>query len=94
MSLLRIELDEGEAEAIALFIQEPVAAILLDEKNAIRVARRLRLTVLSTVGILICARQIGLISNLKKQFDNLRTVGKFRLSQLVDQEALKRVGKL
>lgn len=66
-----MELDEGEAEAIALFLQKPVQAILLDEKNARQVARRLSLPTLGRVGILIWAKQTGLIPNLKAQLDTL-----------------------
>ena len=93
VSLLRIELDAGEAEAIALFSEEPVDAILLDEKNARRVGRRLGLPMLGTVGILIWAKQTRLIPSLKEQLDALQTQGKFRLSQLVYQDALNRVGE-
>lgn len=93
ISLLRIELDEGEAEAIALFSENPVDAILLDEKNARRVARQMGLPALGTVGILIWAKQNGLIVSLKEQLDALQNQGKFRLSQLLYQEALSRVGE-
>ncbi|MBD2778786.1 DUF3368 domain-containing protein [Iningainema tapete] len=93
VSLLRIELDAGEAEAIALFNEEPVDAILLDEKNARRVARRLCLPILGTVGILIWAKQTGLIPSLKEQLDALQNQGKFRLSNLVYQESLNKVGE-
>nr|WP_309242722.1 DUF3368 domain-containing protein [Limnofasciculus baicalensis] len=44
--------------------------------------------------MLIWAKQTGLIPNLKGQLDALQTVGKFRLSQLVYQNALKQVGEL
>ncbi len=94
VSLLKMELDEGEAEAIALFCEEPVEALLLDEKNARRVARRLSFPMLGTIGVLIWAKQIGLIPTLKEQLDALQTQGKFRLSQSVYQEALSRVGEL
>ncbi len=61
-------MDADEAEAIALFSEEPVEAILLDEKNARRVARRMGLPVLGTVGILIWAKQTGLIPTLKERY--------------------------
>ncbi len=93
ISLLRIELDEGEAEAIALFAENPVDAILLDEKNARRVARQMGLPVLGTVGILIWAKQKGLIITLKEQLNTLQNQGNFRLSQSLYQEALNRVGE-
>lgn len=93
ISLLRIELDEGEAEAIALFAENPVDAILLDEKNARRVARQMDLPVLGTVGILIWAKQEGLIITLKEQLDTLQNQGNFRLSESLYQEALNRVGE-
>jgi len=93
ISLLRLELDEGESEAISLFLEQPAQAILLDEKNARRVAKRMKLPVLGTVGILIWAKQNGLIPNLKEQLDALQLVGKFRLSTLIYQESLKKVGE-
>mgnify|MGYP006303019807 CR=1 FL=1 len=91
---LEIELDFGEAEAIALFCQQPVEALLLDEKNARRVARRMGLPILGTVGILIWAKQNGLISVLREQLDELQVRGQFRLSKLVYEESLRRVGEM
>jgi len=91
-TLLRLELDEGEAEAISLYLEEPVEAILLDEKNARKVARRMGLPVLGTLGILIWAKKNGSIPILREQLDALR-LGKFRLSQLIYQEALNQVGE-
>jgi predicted nucleic acid-binding protein len=91
VSLLKLELDEGESEAITLFIEKPNQAILLDEKSARRVAKQMNLPVLGTVGILIWAKQNGLIPNLREQLDALQSVGKFRLSNLIYQEAIKKV---
>lgn len=86
VSLLRLELDEGEAEAIALSCEGSAEPILLDEKNARRIAQRLGLAVLGTVGILIWAKRAGLIPNLREQLDALQSQGKFRLSQSVRQQ--------
>ena len=93
VSMLRMELDAGEAEAIALAREEQADAILLDEKDARRVARGLGLAVLGTLGILIWAKQAGLIRSLGEQLDILQTQGQFRLSRSVCQEALHAVGE-
>lgn len=94
VSLLRSELDEGEAEAIALCRERQAKVILLDEKDARRVARRLGLAVLGTVGVLIWARRAGLVVNLREQLNTLQTQGKFRLSRSVYEEALRAVGEI
>lgn len=94
LASLRLELDEGESEAIALFLEDSAQAILLDEKSARQVAKRLNIPTLGTVGILIWARQNGLISSLKEQLDILQNIGKFRLSYSVYQNALTKVGEL
>ena len=93
VSLLGAELDSGEAEAIALSREEPVVAVLLDEKDGRRVARRLGLPVLGTVGLLIWAKRTGRVASLREQLDILQTQGKFRLSQAVYDEALRVVGE-
>lgn len=94
VSLLRFELDEGEAEAIALAREERVPVILLDEKDARRVSRRLNLHVMGAVGVLIWAKRSGAIGSLREQLDTLRTSGKFHLSQTVYEEALRAVGEI
>ena len=93
VSLLRLGLDEGEAEAIALSLEEPAEAILLDEKNARRTAKRLGLAILGTVGILIWAKRTGAIPNLRAELDVLQSKGNFRLSKSVYQQAISAVGE-
>ncbi len=94
VSLLRTELDEGEAEAIALGHEQQAEVVLLDEKDARRAARRLGLAVLGTVGVLIWAKRAGLIASLRDQLDVLQTQGKFRLSAAVYEKALRVVGEV
>lgn len=93
VALLRSELDEGEAEALALAHEENSTMVLVDEKDARRVASRLNIMPLGTVGILIWARKKGLIADLRLWLDRLITQGGFRVSQAVYDEALKIVGE-
>ena len=50
--ILKMELDEGESESIALADELKADVVLLDEKDARRVAKQLGLKVLGTIGIL------------------------------------------
>lgn len=94
ISLLQQDLDNGEAEAIALLLEQSSDALLLDEKKARQVARRMTLPILGTLGLLVWAKRQGVIVDLQEQLDALRTVAKFRLSQQVYNEALRQVGEL
>lgn len=91
LTLLRTQLDSGEAEAIA--VQETADVILLDEKAARKTAVTLGLAVLGTVGVLIWAKHQGFIESLRPQLDRLQTRGHFRISQTVYQQALQRAGE-
>lgn len=94
VSLLRLELDEGEAEAIVLCREHRSELVLLDEKDARRAAKKLGLNVLGTVGVLIWSRRASLIGNLQEQLDILQTRGKFRLKRTVYEKALLAAGEL
>ena len=85
-------LDAGEAEAIALALEHEEATLLLDERRARRFAQSLGLAVVGTAGVLIRAKQTGLISEVRPLPDILRRSG-FRLSDAVYARALILAGE-
>ena len=93
VGLLRAELDEGEAEAIALAHEIRADVVLLDERDARRAAMRMGLKVLGTVGILIGGKQTGKLVSLREQLDALRFQGKFRISQQLCDRVLREAGE-
>lgn len=92
-TMLKTSLDTGEAEAIVLAREQNIAIVLLDEKDARKVAKRLGLSVLGAVGVLIWARRAGIIADLRSQLDALQQQGGFRLSRALYLEALAAVGE-
>lgn len=69
-------LDLGEAEAIALVVTFPrETAIVLDDLPARRVAKKLGLNVTGTGGVLVLAKQEGLIAEFRPLLVALRTAG-------------------
>ncbi len=90
---LETTLDGGEAEVIALAQEIQANLTLLDEKEARKVARRLGLPTLGTVGMLIWATKQKIIPSLRVELDRLREEGGFRLGEDVYQIALQQVGE-
>ena len=91
--LLRTELDEGEAEAIVLASERNADVVLLDERDARRLAERIGLRVLGTVGILVWARRVGQIASLRAELDALEGRGRFRLSKTLRERAPREAGE-
>ena len=93
VGLLRAELDEGEAEAIALAHEVGADVVLLDERDARRAAMRMGRKVLGTVGILLWGKQTGKLVSLREQLDAMRSQGKFRISQRLYDRVLREAGE-
>jgi uncharacterized protein len=89
---LRLGLGAGEAEAIALSIECSAARLILDDKKARRAARQLNLPVVGTLGILLRARERGIISGVRDVVDAL-IAADFRVSDELVQEVLRRAGE-
>ena len=89
MDVLRLDLDWGEAEALALAIQLKADLVLLDEQTARYAAQYLNLRVMGVVGLLVRAKTIGLLSRIHPQLDALREQAGFYLSEAVYREALR-----
>ena len=94
LCLLKNELDPGESEAIALAKEMKSDLILLDERDARKIARSLSLKVLGTVGLLIQAKRVGKIMSLKEMLDRLRNEAQFRISDSLYNLALRTVGEI
>ena len=86
VAVLKMMIDDGEAEAIALS-QEQKCRIILDDRQARRVGQDIGLRVIGTVGILILAKQRGLLSTIKPVLQNLDDTG-FYISAALKAEAL------
>lgn len=71
VTVLRAELDRGEAEAIALALELQADLLLIDERRGRSVASRLGLRRLGLLGLLIDAKQKSYISNVKPVLDDL-----------------------
>jgi predicted nucleic acid-binding protein len=91
LSALKMLVDDGEAETIAL-ASEHDCKVVLDDRQARAVARHLGLTVIGTVGILVKAKRVGAISSLRSVLDDLEANG-FYLSGSLKEEALRLAGE-
>lgn len=87
VAALKMLVDDGEAEAIAL-ASERKSRIILDDKQARAVAQRLGVAVIGTVGVLVKAKRSGIISALKPVLDALDR-NDFFISEALKKEALK-----
>jgi uncharacterized protein len=85
-------LHAGEAEAIQLALQNPVALLLMDEDDGRREAARRGLRITGTIGTLLAAKERGLIPTIKPELESLRQNG-FHLSSAVLQMILESAGE-
>lgn len=72
---LLAELDGGEASAIALASELGADLLLIDDRRGREVARRMSLAVKGTLGVLIEARDRGLLERLAPAIGELREAG-------------------
>lgn len=91
--LLCLELDPGEASAIALAVQHDAPTLIIDERKGRNVAKRLQLKVTGTLGIIIKAKEEGIIDSGKKVLDKLEEHG-FWLSMSIKHEMLVRLKEI
>ena len=93
VNALRRHLDRGEAETIALALECSAELVLLDEKDGRHSAQKLGLRVMGTVGVLIRAKQLELIADLRPELDALRQRAGFYLAEELYREVIKLSGE-
>lgn len=89
---LSLLVDRGEAEAIALALETPESIVLLDDSQARRVAERLDIQRIGTLGILRKAKRAGWLDEIGPLIETLRSNGIYLRQGLVDA-VLRDVGE-
>ena len=91
VAVLKMSLDVGEAEAIAL-AHEQDRRIILDDLRARKVAKMLGVSSLGTIGVLIMAKRSQLVPAVKPLLNELEAKG-FYMSVELQQAALSLAGE-
>ena len=87
------DLGAGETEVLALALESPDAVVVLDDRLARNVADELGLRLTGTLGLLIDAKNKGLVSVVGPLLDRLQSL-RFRLSPATRAAVLKLVGEV
>jgi hypothetical protein len=86
------DLEPGESEAIALALELSADRVLIDEMPARKVAERLGLPLVGTLGILLLAKRSGVIEAVREPVDALRRTG-FHMSTRLYEYLLREAGE-
>lgn len=86
------ELDLGESESIALAIEKNAKYLIIDEYKGRLIAEQYGVKIVGVLGILIQAKQKGVITSVKEEIEKLRSIG-FRLNQRLVDNVLQRLGE-
>ena len=86
------ELDLGEAESIALAVEEKAKYLIIDEYKGRAIADAYGVKIVGILGVLIQAKQQGVISSVKPSIEKLIEIG-FRLDKKLIAKVLRSLGE-
>jgi hypothetical protein len=93
VSQLQIELDQGEAEAIALCIEVGADLLLVDERTGRNMAATRGIKTVGLLGSLVACKEKGLVPSIKLILDDLREKAGFWVRQALYEEVLRSAGE-
>lgn len=88
------DLDKGEIEAIALAKELHADFLLIDEKAGREVALKEGIRIIGVVGLLLLAKQKGLVKEVKTLLDALIAKSDFWISEHLYESILLQAGEL
>ncbi len=90
--LLEMQVDKGEASALALALETPGSTIIIDDYRARKVAEKLKLNYTGTLGVIIRAKIKAIIPSIKPLLTKIKQTD-FRLTNEIEQQVLKEAGE-
>ena len=91
--LLEVQIDKGEASAIALALEIENPLLILDDYKARKLADNLKLNHTGTIGVILAAKRKGVISNIKPFLKKIKQTN-FRISPELEHQALIEANEL
>ncbi|MEX2568108.1 MAG: DUF3368 domain-containing protein [Cyclobacteriaceae bacterium] len=89
--ILEMDLDKGEASAIALSLEMKNPILMLDDLKGRKVAEKLSLRYSGTFGLILRAKQIGLINRVKPILEKIKSTN-FRFNEKLFEKVLEQAG--
>lgn len=86
-------LHPGEAECLALAMENPGSLLVLDDLSARAAARANGLVFTGTLGILVQSKASGLVAELAPLLETLRNRARFWIHPQLEQSILREVGE-
>jgi hypothetical protein len=93
VSLLTVDLHQGEAEAIALALEMKANRLIIDEREGRAMARQLGLPVIGVLGVLLRGKKTGHIKAIKPEIEALRTKARFFVAPDLETAILAHAGE-
>ncbi len=86
--ILEMQVDKGEASALALAIETADSILIVDDYRARKAADKLGIKYTGTIGVIIKAKITGLIPSIKPLLGKIKQTN-FRITDDVEQQALR-----
>ncbi|MDB4901906.1 MAG: hypothetical protein JWQ63_1187 [Mucilaginibacter sp.] len=90
--ILELQIDKGEASAMALALELPGSLIILDDLRARVLAEQLGISITGTLGVIVKAKLNGIIPSVKPLLSKIKQTN-FRVSSILEELALKQAGE-
>jgi predicted nucleic acid-binding protein len=85
--LFEIQVDRGESSAMALSLEMENSLLIIDDYKARKLAKTLNISYTGTIGILILAKNKGIISAIQPFLEKIKETN-FRISPELELQAL------
>lgn len=89
----RLQLDQGESEALVLCQELQADLLLIDERKGRRVAAEAGIPTTGLLGVLLTAKQRGLLPSVKAELDALARFTTFRCGEALAERVLREAGE-
>lgn len=90
---MKLLLDSGESSSIALCLEKKNCLLIIDERKGRKVAQDLDIPIIGTLGILLEAKNLGLVYSLRPLLEEVLKTN-FRISKQLLNVVLEQANEL